>query len=87
MKSENQALVLHRRTRKTSPASLHCREIELSLDGDGRYLVLSRYLELYGEEHGAWSAVQHHRIPLASFIRWMISHGTRAAGQGGRQQE
>lgn len=81
MTSEKQALVLHRRTRKTSPVSLHCREIELSLDTDGRHLVLSRYLELYGDEHSAWSAAEHHRIPLASLIRWMISHGERAAGQ------
>jgi hypothetical protein len=77
MMSDQQALVLHRRTRMTSPVSLHCREIELSVGEDGRHVTLSRYVELYGDESSAWCSVQHHRVPLASMIRWMISHGER----------
>lgn len=77
MASRDQVLVLHRRTRMASPALLHCREIELSVEEDGRHVTLSRYVELYGDEDGARYSVQHHRIPLASMLRWMISHGER----------
>lgn len=80
MVNRNQALVLHRRTRMASPALLHCREIELAVEQDGRHVTLSRYVELYGDKDSAWCSVQHHRIPLASMIRWMISHGERTAG-------
>jgi len=69
-------LVLHRRMRAPDPASLHCREIELRLDEDGRHLVLSRYTELYREERTAWCSISHHHIPLVSVIRWMIENGT-----------
>ena len=77
MTSRNQALVLHRRTRMTNPAALHCREIELSVAEDGCHVTLSRYIELYSDEANGWCSVRHHRIPLASMIRWMISHGER----------
>ena len=36
-----EVLVLHRRIRTPDLATLHCRELELRLDADGRYLVLS----------------------------------------------
>lgn len=75
MTNKNDALVLHRRTRTPNPTSLHSREIELRLTDDGRHITLSRHVELYGDEHTAWCRVRHHRVPLTSMIRWMISNG------------
>lgn len=75
MTNKNDALVLHRRTRAPNQASLHCREIELCLADDGRHVMLSRYVELYSDEHAAWCSVRHHRIPLTRMIRWIISNG------------
>ncbi len=54
---------------------MHCREIELRLADDGSHVMLSRYIELYGNEQAAWCSVRHHRIPLTRMIRWIISHG------------
>ena len=75
MTNRTDALVLHRRTRIPTPASLHSREIELRLTDDGRHVTLSRYVELYSDQHTAWCSVRHHHVPLTSMIRWMISHG------------
>ncbi len=68
-------MVLHRRTRAPDRTSLHCREIELSLTDDGQHVMLSRYIELYGDEHTAWCSIRHHRVPLTRMIRWMINNG------------
>ena len=75
MMNRNDALVLHRRTRAPNQVSVHCREIELRLADDGRHVMLSRYVELYSDECAAWCSVRHHRIPLTSMIRWIISNG------------
>ena len=75
MMNRNDALVLHRRTRAPNQASLHCREIELRLADDGRHVMLSRYVELYGDEHTVWCSARHHRVPLTRMIRWLISNG------------
>jgi hypothetical protein len=80
MTSRNHSLVLHRRVRTPSQDSLHCREIELRLADDGRHLLLSRYVELYGDEQAAWCLVRHHRIPLNRMIRWMIGQGELVNG-------
>lgn len=42
-------LVLHRVTRRPTPATLYNRETELRLTDDGRYVTLSRYVERYGD--------------------------------------
>lgn len=75
MPDRRAALVLHRRTRTPNPASLHCREIELSLADDGRHITLSRYVEVFSHQDTAWCTAHHHRVPVKSMIRWMISHG------------
>lgn len=74
-----QAVVLQRITRRPTPATLHSREIELRLTDDGRYVMLSRYLERYGDPETAWCGVRHHRVPVARMIRWMISYGIAGA--------
>lgn len=70
-----QTLVLHRRTRSLGQASLHCRELELSLCDDGRHIMLSRYVELFSNEDSSWSEVRHHRVPLTRMVRWLIDNG------------
>ncbi|MCI8209424.1 hypothetical protein AUC61_07745 [Pseudomonas sp. S25] len=82
MTNKTEALVLHRRTRNPNPASLHSREIELRVADDGRHVLLSRYVELFSQDDAAWCTVRHHRVPLASMIRWMISHGVEGEGSG-----
>ncbi|UZE21874.1 hypothetical protein LOY67_17665 [Pseudomonas sp. B21-056] len=76
----NDALVLHRRMRTCDQGALHCREMELRLAEDGQHVLLSRYVERYSQEQGSWCAIQHHRVPLASMIRWMIDQGERVRG-------
>ncbi|WP_454864877.1 hypothetical protein [Pseudomonas rhizophila] len=73
----NPVLVLHRRVKNLEQGILHCREIELQLTEDGRHLLLSRYLELYGHDQADACDIQNYRVPLASMIRWMVSHGER----------
>ncbi|UCJ15446.1 hypothetical protein K5Q02_16490 [Pseudomonas sp. MM211] len=73
----NDVLVLHRRIRTPDMASLHCRELELRLDADGRHLVFSRYTELYCEDQSIWGATRDHKVPLVSLLRWVISQGSR----------
>lgn len=73
----NEALVLHRRTRALDPGTLHCREVDVRLAEDGRYVLLSRYVELYRHEHVSWCAIQQHQVPLAKMIRWMVDNGER----------
>ncbi|MBD0703980.1 MULTISPECIES: hypothetical protein [unclassified Pseudomonas] len=73
----NPVLVLHRRVKTLDQGILHCREIELQLTEDGRHLLLSRYLELYGHDQADACDIQNYRVPLASMIRWMVSHGER----------
>lgn len=79
MTNNTNALVLYRRTREPSPTVLHCREIELCLDEDGRHVLLSRFVERYGDEDDAWASTTHHRVPLTQLMRWIISHGKEAA--------
>lgn len=73
----NPVLVLHRRVKNLEQGILHCREIELQLTEDGRHLLLSRYLELYSHDQVGSCDIQNYRVPLASMIRWMVSHGER----------
>jgi hypothetical protein len=73
----NPVLVLHRRVKSLDQGILHCREIELQLTEDGRHLLLSRYLELYSHDQVGACDIQNYRVPLASMIRWMVSHGER----------
>ena len=73
--NNDDVLLLHRRIRTPDQASLHCRELELRLDADGRHLVLSRYTELYCEDQSIWGATRDHKVPLVSLLRWMISQG------------
>lgn len=80
MTNKAQALMLHRVIHRPTAATLHSREIELSLSDDGRYVTLSRYVERYGNPETAWSGVRHHRVSVARMIRWMISHGIAGAG-------
>ncbi|WP_426140995.1 hypothetical protein [Pseudomonas sp. DWP3-1-2] len=47
----------------------------MSLTDDGQHVMLSRYIELYGDEHTAWCSIRHHRVPLTRMIRWMINNG------------
>ncbi|MCO8165945.1 hypothetical protein NJC38_27835 [Pseudomonas sp. 21LCFQ010] len=70
--SDNNVLVLHRRLRAPDIKSLHCRELALHLDEDGRHLVLSRYTELYSDDQSIWGVNHEHKVPLASLLRWMI---------------
>lgn len=73
------ALVLHRKIRRPTAATLHSREIELGLSDDGCYVTLSRHVERYGDPETAWSGVRHHRVPVARMIRWIISQGMTGA--------
>lgn len=75
----NEVLVLHRRVKVLDRGMLHCRELELRLAEDGRHVLLSRYLELYSQEHVGECAIQHYRVPLASMIRWMVNHAERGS--------
>lgn len=79
MTNKAQAVVLQRITRRPTPAILHSREVELRLTDDGRYVVLSRHVERYGDPETAWCGVRHHRVPVARMIRWMISYGIAGA--------
>lgn len=74
-------LLLHRRIRTPDMTTLHCRELQLRLDADGRHLVLSRYTELYGEDQSIWGATRDHKVSLVSLLRWMVSqqNGARSA--------
>ena len=40
-----------------------------------RRVAMSRYVELYGDEHTVWCSARHHRVPLTRMIRWLISNG------------
>ncbi|WP_028241367.1 hypothetical protein [Stutzerimonas azotifigens] len=75
MRIADDKLLLHHRLRALDDATLHCREIELRLSADHRQLILSRYVELYGDDRCLWGAVNHHQVSLTSMIRWMIRHG------------
>lgn len=66
-------LTLHRRIRTPDSGSLHCREIDLRVDADGRHLLLNRYTELYCDDRSTWGVSRQHRIPLASLLRWAAS--------------
>lgn len=70
--SDNNLLVLHRRLRAPDGQSLHCRELDLRLDEDGRHLVLSRYTELFSDDQSIWGASHEHKVPLVNLLRWMI---------------
>ncbi|WP_070887371.1 hypothetical protein [Pseudomonas argentinensis] len=71
--SVEDVLVLHRRIRTPDMTTLHCRELELRLDTDGRHLVLSRYTELYCENQSIWGATRDHKVSLVSLLRWMVN--------------
>ncbi|KAB0549913.1 hypothetical protein F7R01_01480 [Pseudomonas argentinensis] len=73
-----EVLVLHRRIRTPDLATLHCRELELRLDADGRYLVLSRYAELYSEDRCVWGSSRDHRVSLVRLLRWVVSQENRS---------
>lgn len=73
--SAEDVLVLHRRIRTPDMTTLHCRELQLRLDADGRHLVLSRYVELYGEDQSIWGATRDHKVSVVSLLRWMTSQG------------
>ena len=75
----HEVLVLHRRVKTLDRGVLHCRELELRLAEDGRHVLLSRYLELYSQEHAGECTVEHYRVPLASMIRWMVNHAERGS--------
>lgn len=72
MTSRAQALVLRRKIRRPTAATLHSREIELGLSDDGRYVTLSRYVERYGDPETEWSGFRHHRVLVRRLIRWII---------------
>lgn len=78
--SDDTVLLLHRRIRTPDLASLHCRELDLRVDADGRHLVLSRYTELYRGNRSIWGATHDHKVPLVSLLRWMISQEQRSVG-------
>ncbi|WP_331275380.1 MULTISPECIES: hypothetical protein [Pseudomonas] len=63
--------------RTLDQGALHCREVDLRLAEDGRHVVLSRYVELFSQEHGSWCAIHHHRVSLVDMVRWMVEHGER----------
>ena len=71
--NDHDTLVLHRRIRTPDEASLHCRELDLRLDADGRHLLLNRYTELYRDDRSTWGVRRQHRIPLTSLLRWAAS--------------
>lgn len=77
--SDDKVLLLHRRIRTPDIASLHCRELDLRIDADGRHLVLSRYTELYRGHRSIWGATHDHKVPLVSLLRWVISREHRSA--------
>ncbi|MDP9781850.1 hypothetical protein [Pseudomonas fluorescens] len=76
----NAALVLQRRIKQLGQDALHCREVELRLTEDGRYVLLSRYVEVYHHAKASECAVRHYRVPLAGMIRWMVNHAEETSG-------
>lgn len=74
MVSEGNNLILQQRVNQHDPATLHCREITLSLSADCRHLVLSRYTEHYGPALVRWIE-RSHTVSVTELFRWLVANG------------
>jgi len=51
-------------------------ELEARVSDDGRYLIISRYRERYGNGTTAQRQEVHRRVPIATLLRWMAREST-----------